>query len=145
MSLGEALGFGPRLCRGYGTGDDSRCPPWARMRSCLPARPHHAARHELHRKHPRSAWKDPRRKYCDAGWWPGDGETALFNPAVVRATATGARGPEKRAGYKASTALRADLTPQRCPPESDPCSPSLPAFVSHTWYGGGAGGIDSQL
>src|ERR1700691_3348235 len=47
VSLGEALGFGPRLCRGYGTGDDSRCPPWARMRSCLPARPHHAACHEL--------------------------------------------------------------------------------------------------
>ncbi len=47
MSLGEALGFGPRLCSGYGTGDDSRCPPWVRMRSCLPARPHHAACHEL--------------------------------------------------------------------------------------------------
>lgn len=55
------------------------------------ARPHHAACHELPRKHPRSTWKDPRRKYCDAGWWPRDGKMALFNPAVVRATATGAR------------------------------------------------------
>src|ERR1700689_2843780 len=111
------------------------------MRSGLPARPHHAARPELRRKPPRSSWKDPRRKYCDAGWWPRDGETALFNPAVVRATATEARGPEKRADRKASTALRADLTPQRSPPESDLFSPSLPSFVSHTWYGGGAGGI----
>jgi RNA-directed DNA polymerase len=46
----------------------------------------------LRRKHPRSTWKDLRRKYCDAGWWPCDGETALFNPAAVRTTRYRYRG-----------------------------------------------------
>src|SRR6266852_2503983 len=46
----------------------------------------------LRRKHPRSTWKDLRRKYCDAGWWPRDGETALFNPAAVRTTRYRYRG-----------------------------------------------------
>jgi len=46
----------------------------------------------LRRKHPRSTWKDLRRKYCDAGWWPRDGQTALFNPAAVRTTRYRYRG-----------------------------------------------------
>ena len=46
----------------------------------------------LRRKHPRSTWKDLRRRYCDAGWWPRDGETAMFNPAAVRTTRYRYRG-----------------------------------------------------
>ena len=46
----------------------------------------------LRRKHPRSTWKDLRRKYCGAGWWPRDGETALFYPAAVRTTRYRYRG-----------------------------------------------------
>jgi len=46
----------------------------------------------LRRKHPRSTWKDLRRRYCDAGWWPRDGKTALFNPAAVRTTRYRYRG-----------------------------------------------------
>jgi len=46
----------------------------------------------LRRKHPRSTWKDLRRRYCGAGWWPRDGKTALFNPAAVRTTRYRYRG-----------------------------------------------------
>ena len=37
----------------------------------------------LRRKHRRSTWKDLRRRYCDAGWWPALEERPLFNPAKV--------------------------------------------------------------
>jgi RNA-directed DNA polymerase len=46
----------------------------------------------LRRKHRRSTWKDLRRKYCDGGWWPRDGDVALFNPAAVRTTRYRYRG-----------------------------------------------------
>jgi RNA-directed DNA polymerase len=46
----------------------------------------------LRRKHRRSTWKDLRRRYCGGGWWPCDGETALFNPAAVRTTRYRYRG-----------------------------------------------------
>ena len=36
----------------------------------------------LRRKHRRITWKDLRRRYCDGGWWPSDGEVTLFNPAA---------------------------------------------------------------
>jgi RNA-directed DNA polymerase len=45
----------------------------------------------------RMNWKELRRRYCGGRWWP-TGE------------ATAGSGPEKRAGRKASTALRADFT-----------------------------------
>jgi RNA-directed DNA polymerase len=39
----------------------------------------------LRRKHPRSNWKQLRRRYLP-GWWPTDGEVALLNPAAVTVT-----------------------------------------------------------
>jgi RNA-directed DNA polymerase len=46
----------------------------------------------LRRKHRRSTWKDLRRRYCDAGWWPASEERALFNPAKVATTRYRYRG-----------------------------------------------------
>jgi RNA-directed DNA polymerase len=37
----------------------------------------------LHRKHPRSAWKQLRRRYADGGWWPAGTSEELFNPETV--------------------------------------------------------------
>jgi RNA-directed DNA polymerase len=39
----------------------------------------------LRRKHPRSNWRQLRRRYLP-GWWPTDGEVALLNPAAVTVT-----------------------------------------------------------
>ena len=46
----------------------------------------------LRRKHRRTAWKDLRRRYCDAGWWPSSEERPLFNPAKVATTRYRYRG-----------------------------------------------------
>jgi RNA-directed DNA polymerase len=46
----------------------------------------------LRRKHRRSTWKDLRRRYCDAGWWPTSEERSLFNPAKVATTRYRYRG-----------------------------------------------------
>jgi RNA-directed DNA polymerase len=46
----------------------------------------------LRRKHRRSTWKDLRRRYCDAGWWPASEERPLFNPAKVATTRYRYRG-----------------------------------------------------
>lgn len=46
----------------------------------------------LRRKHPKTNWKELRRRYCDGGWWPHDGEVKLFNPAKVRTTRYRYRG-----------------------------------------------------
>ena len=46
----------------------------------------------LRRKHRRSTWKDLRRRYCDAGWWPSSEERPLFNPAKVATTRYRYRG-----------------------------------------------------
>ena len=40
----------------------------------------------LRHKHPRGNWKQLKRRYLDTGWWPSDGNVALFNPAAVRVT-----------------------------------------------------------
>ncbi len=37
----------------------------------------------LRRKHPKTTWKELRRRYTSDGWWPADGEVILFNPAGV--------------------------------------------------------------
>lgn len=37
----------------------------------------------LRRKHPKTTWKQLRRRYTRDGWWPTDGELVLFNPAGV--------------------------------------------------------------
>jgi RNA-directed DNA polymerase len=39
----------------------------------------------LRRKHPRASWKRLRRRYLP-GWWPTEGEVALFNPGAVEVT-----------------------------------------------------------
>ncbi|HEV7452363.1 MAG TPA: group II intron maturase-specific domain-containing protein [Pseudonocardiaceae bacterium] len=36
----------------------------------------------LRRKHPRTTWKELRRRYCGSGWWPASPERRLFNPAT---------------------------------------------------------------
>jgi RNA-directed DNA polymerase len=38
----------------------------------------------IRRKHPKSNWKELRRRYCAGGWWPSDNGVRLFNPATVR-------------------------------------------------------------
>jgi RNA-directed DNA polymerase len=37
----------------------------------------------LRRKHPKSTWKQIRRRYCNGGWWPATQGQALFDPATV--------------------------------------------------------------
>jgi RNA-directed DNA polymerase len=46
----------------------------------------------LRRKHPHATWKDIRRRYCGAGWWPASEERQLFNPAKVATTRYRYRG-----------------------------------------------------
>ncbi|HCT79085.1 MAG TPA: group II intron reverse transcriptase/maturase [Micromonosporaceae bacterium] len=46
----------------------------------------------LRRKHLHAGWKELRRRYCDGGWWPRDGEVALFNPGSVATTRYRPRG-----------------------------------------------------
>jgi RNA-directed DNA polymerase len=46
----------------------------------------------LRRKHRQATWKDLRRRYCDGGWWPADGEVRLFDPAKVGTTRYRYRG-----------------------------------------------------
>jgi RNA-directed DNA polymerase len=46
----------------------------------------------LRRKHPKSGWKDLRRRYCGDGWWPASEERSLFNPAKVSTTRYRYRG-----------------------------------------------------
>ena len=51
--------------------------------------------HWLRRKHGNgllAAWKDIRRRYCDGGWWPHDGEVKLYNPGRVHTTRYSYRG-----------------------------------------------------
>ncbi len=37
----------------------------------------------LRRKHPKTTWKQLRRRYTRDGWWPAEGKVVLFNPAGV--------------------------------------------------------------
>lgn len=46
----------------------------------------------LRRKHPRITWKQLRRRYCQGGWWPSDGDVTLFNPTRTRTTRYRYRG-----------------------------------------------------
>ena len=36
--------------------------------------------------------KDLRRRYCNGGWWPADGEVTLFDPGAVQTTRYRYRG-----------------------------------------------------
>lgn len=44
------------------------------------------------RKHRRITWKELRRRYCNGGWWPTDGEVKLFNPTDAGTTRYRYRG-----------------------------------------------------
>jgi RNA-directed DNA polymerase len=46
----------------------------------------------LRRKHPEITWKELRRRFCNDGWWPADGDVILFNPGAVRTTRYRYRG-----------------------------------------------------
>jgi RNA-directed DNA polymerase len=46
----------------------------------------------LRRKHPKTTWKDLRRRYCGGRWWPRGQERELFDPAKVRTTRYRYRG-----------------------------------------------------
>jgi RNA-directed DNA polymerase len=46
----------------------------------------------LRRKHLGTGWKELRRRYCDGGWWPHDGNVVLFNPGSVVTTRYRPRG-----------------------------------------------------
>ncbi|WP_406349337.1 group II intron reverse transcriptase/maturase [Streptomyces sp. NBC_00144] len=46
----------------------------------------------IRRKHRRITWKDPRRRYCNGGWWPTTEDITLFDPAKVRTTRYRYRG-----------------------------------------------------
>lgn len=46
----------------------------------------------LRRKHPRMNWKQLRRRYCQGGWWPTEGNVTLFDPGRLRTTRYRYRG-----------------------------------------------------
>jgi RNA-directed DNA polymerase len=46
----------------------------------------------LRRKHPKTDWKELRRRFTVDGWWPADGDVVLFNPGGVRTTRYRYRG-----------------------------------------------------
>jgi RNA-directed DNA polymerase len=46
----------------------------------------------LRRKHLRMNWKRLRQRYCHGGWWPTDGNVALFDPGRMRTTRYRYRG-----------------------------------------------------
>ncbi|MEV5691886.1 group II intron reverse transcriptase/maturase [Micromonospora globbae] len=47
----------------------------------------------LRRKHRKKiGWKELRRRYCDGGWWPRDGEVTLWNPTQAGTTRYRYRG-----------------------------------------------------
>jgi RNA-directed DNA polymerase len=46
----------------------------------------------LRRKHPKTNWKDLRRRYCGGRWWPHGQERELFDPGKVRTTRYRYRG-----------------------------------------------------
>ncbi|HWJ52439.1 MAG TPA: hypothetical protein VNT24_03560, partial [Propionibacteriaceae bacterium] len=46
----------------------------------------------IRRKHPGMTWQQLRRRYCHGGWWPTDGERALFDPGRMQTTRYRYRG-----------------------------------------------------
>ncbi|GAA2714952.1 group II intron reverse transcriptase/maturase [Micromonospora olivasterospora] len=69
----------------------------------------------LRRKHPKTNWKDLRRRYCDGRWWPHGQERELFDPAKVRTTRYRYRGtaiptPWTGDGQAPGSGVTADLS-----------------------------------
>jgi RNA-directed DNA polymerase len=46
----------------------------------------------LRRKHRNTSWKALRRRYCNGGWWPADGETKLLHTGSIGTTRYRYRG-----------------------------------------------------
>ncbi len=46
----------------------------------------------IRRKHPKTNWKELRRRYCGGGWWPSDNGVRLIDPGKVRTVAYRYRG-----------------------------------------------------
>jgi len=46
----------------------------------------------LRRKHRKTGWKALRRRYCNGGWWPADGETTLLHTGSISTTRYRYRG-----------------------------------------------------
>jgi RNA-directed DNA polymerase len=46
----------------------------------------------LRRKHDKTGWKVLRRRYCNGGWWPADGETTLLHTGSISTTRYRYRG-----------------------------------------------------
>jgi len=46
----------------------------------------------LRRKHRKTGWKTLRRRYCNGGWWPSDGETRLLHTGSISTTRYRYRG-----------------------------------------------------
>jgi RNA-directed DNA polymerase len=46
----------------------------------------------LRRKHGKTGWKALRRRYCDGGWWPADGEIKLLHTGSISTTRYRYRG-----------------------------------------------------
>lgn len=46
----------------------------------------------IRRKHPKTNWRELRRRYCAGGWWPSSDGVTLFNPDAVKTTTYRFRG-----------------------------------------------------
>lgn len=46
----------------------------------------------IKRKHPKSNWRELRRRYCAGGWWPSSDGVTLFNPGAVKVVTYRFRG-----------------------------------------------------
>jgi RNA-directed DNA polymerase len=57
----------------------------------------------MRRKHIHTGWKQLRRRYCDGGWWPHDGEVSLFNPGSVATTRYRPRGTKIPSPWPSAT------------------------------------------
>src|SRR4051794_28757792 len=73
-------------------GPHHRCSPGARVFQYLRLIVWRQVFGWLRRKHLGTGWKELRRRYCDGGWWPHDGDVVLFNPGSVVTTRYRPRG-----------------------------------------------------
>ncbi|MGH3715978.1 MAG: group II intron maturase-specific domain-containing protein [Micromonosporaceae bacterium] len=55
------------------------------------------------RKHARITWKSLRRRYCNGGWWPADGNVVMIDPTRIRTTRYRYRGTKISNPWTATT------------------------------------------
>jgi RNA-directed DNA polymerase len=56
----------------------------------------------LRRKHRTAGWKTIRRRYCNGGWWPADGETTLLHTGSISTTRYRYRGTAIPSAWQAT-------------------------------------------